>query len=109
MIITANRLSDGVVVFLGPQGRWVEQLQEALVLSPAASESALVQAQKDEARQIVVGPYTVDVDESGATVAPKALREAIRARGPTVRPDLAKPSSPRPSSPRPSSPRPSSP
>ena len=90
MIITANRLTDGVVVFLGPQARWVEHLQEAAVFGSGESEAALAQAQRDEARQVVVGPYAVEVVRSGTRIAPKALREAIRADGPTVRPDLAK-------------------
>jgi hypothetical protein len=95
MVITANRLSDGVVVFLGPHARWVEHLRDAAVLASDESEAALAQAQQDEARQVVVGPYVVEVVRSGTTVAPKALREAIRAAGPTVRPDLAKASGPK--------------
>ena len=56
----------------------------------AATTAALARAQEDEARNLVVEPYAVAVEERNGHVAPKALREAIRAAGPTVRRDLGK-------------------
>jgi hypothetical protein len=38
----------------------------------------------------VVDPYLIEVTREGAVPRPVRLREAIRARGPTVRPDLGK-------------------
>ena len=87
-VITANRLADGAVVFLGRGMRWVVSLQEAAVLEPEEGDRALSQAREDEARQIVVEPYAIDVSESDGQIVAKALREAIRAHGPTVRRDL---------------------
>lgn len=91
VVITANRLADGAVVFLGRALHWVATMQDALVLSSGDSAGALRKAQEDEARQLVVEPYAVDVLDADGAIIAKARREAIRALGPTVRPDLAKP------------------
>ena len=89
-IITANRLTDGIVVFLGPQG-WVERLVDGTVLSDKASAAtALARAKGDEANDIVVEPYVIDVVDRNGAAAAKHLREVIRAAGPTIRRDLGK-------------------
>ncbi len=90
MVVTANRLTDGAVVFLGPDFRWVESLQGAFLVSEAEREKALARAKADEGLQIVVEPYLIDVIEGDGGIAAKHLREAIRASGPTVRPELGK-------------------
>ena len=52
--------------------------------------AALARAKQDEASNIVVDPYAIAVEERNGHLAPKALREAIRAAGPTIRRDLGK-------------------
>ena len=47
-------------------------------------------AKEDEGQNLVVDPYAVAVEIRNGHVVPKALREAIRAAGPTVRRDLGK-------------------
>lgn len=90
-IITANRLNDGVVVFLDPQNRWVEALAQGGVWTDKDSAGeALATAKMDEARDIVVEPYLIDVVDRNGAVAAKHLREVIRAAGPTIRRDLGK-------------------
>jgi hypothetical protein len=42
------------------------------------------------AARVVVGPYLIDVAVEGGTIRPLHYREMIRARGPSVRPDLGK-------------------
>ena len=91
VVITANRLTDGIVVFLDAGFGWVTSLQDAAVLD--AGDAALARAKQDEARQIIVEPYAIEVSGARPAIAPKALREAIRAHGPTIRRDLAKPNS----------------
>lgn len=89
-VITANRLIDGIVVFQASEG-WVEDFAQAAVYQTAeASKAALARAKEDEARDIVVEPYAVVVELRSGHYAPKALREFIRASGPTTRPDLGK-------------------
>ena len=90
-VITANRLTDGVVVFRTGDEGWSEDFNRAAVLpDPEATTNALKGAKQDEANSIVVDPYAVAVEERNGHLAPKALREAIRAAGPTIRRDLGK-------------------
>jgi hypothetical protein len=89
-VITANRLIDGTVIFQNEAG-WVEDFARAAVYETAeASKAALALAKQDEARDIVVDAYPIVVEMRGGHYAPKALREFIRASGPTIRPDLGK-------------------
>jgi Protein of unknown function (DUF2849) len=90
-VITANRLADGVVVFQTADRGWSEDFNRAAVWrDAAATAAALARAKEDELQNLVVEPYPVPVDERNGHVAPKALREAIRAAGPTTRRDLGK-------------------
>jgi hypothetical protein len=90
-VITANRLTDGVVLFQTAEGGWSDDFNRAFVLvSPQASVQALARAKLDEESNIVVDAYAVPVEERNGHFAPKALREAIRAAGPTNRRDLGK-------------------
>lgn len=90
-VITANRLADGVVVFQSADGSWSEDFNRAAVMADAeATAAALVRAKHDEANNLVVDPYATPVEERNGHFAPKALREAIRAAGPTNRRDLGK-------------------
>ena len=90
-VITANRLSDGVVVFQAVDAAWSEDFNRAAVLAdPQATADALARAKRDEANNLVVDAYAVPVEERNGHFAPRALREAIRAAGPTTRRDLGK-------------------
>jgi sulfite reductase (NADPH) hemoprotein beta-component len=90
-VITSNRLADGVVVFLSADGSWSEDFKRAAVLADAqATADALARAKRDEANNLVVDAYAVSVEGRNGHFAPKALREAIRAAGPTIRRDLGK-------------------
>lgn len=89
-VITANRLIDGIVVFQANDG-WVEDFAQAAIYETAdVSKAALARAKEDETRDVVVEPYAVVVELRSGHYAPKALREFIRASGPTTRPDLGK-------------------
>ena len=88
LIVTANRLADGIVVFQDAAGGWSEDFVRAAVHDDAAA--ALERAAKAVAACIVVDPYAIEVELRNGHYAPKALREAIRAAGPTVRRDLGK-------------------
>ena len=89
--ISANRLCDGVVVFLSPAG-WVEHLADAERFpDKAAAEAALeARARADEKRNLLVDPTAFELREAGGRIEAAHIREAIRANGPTVRPDLGK-------------------
>lgn len=84
-LITANRLFDGVVVFLSADG-WVADIARAAILNAAdALEAGLATAARSAAEHQIVDVNVIDVflDESGRPV-PVRLRERIRAFGPTV-------------------------
>ena len=90
-VITASRLADGVVVFQTADQGWSEDFNRAAVWPDAAATgAALARAKEDEAQNRVVEPYAVPIEIRNGHVVPKALREAIRAAGPTVRRDLGK-------------------
>ena len=88
---TANRLLDGETVWLGVNGRWVEDVNSALVINTEAEKAEQEAiAVKADADNVVVEPYEIDVTVEGANVVPVRFREKIRAAGPTFRLDLGK-------------------
>ena len=90
-IISANRLADGVVVFLGRDNAWVENMPEAEVFDgEAALAGGLARAKAAEGRNLVLDIAAVDVTGSGKGLAATHLREIIRSAGPTVRRDHGK-------------------
>lgn len=90
-VVTANRLSDGEVVWLGAAGRWVETFPEARILETREEEAAaLAEAEASAGRQEIVEPYAIDVTREEGHLKPVRFREQIRAAGPTIRLDLGK-------------------
>lgn len=88
---TANRLLDGEVVWLGAHGKWVEDVNSALVITTEAEkEDQAAVAHKADADNVVVEPYEIDLTVEGSTIVPVRFREQIRAAGPTFRLDLGK-------------------
>ncbi|MCI5045441.1 MAG: DUF2849 domain-containing protein [Aquisalinus sp.] len=88
--ITANRITDGVPVWLAGDGRWAELLSDAAVYEGDRAISALEFASQQEA--MVVGPYLMDVSMENGSVQPSGrttLREAIRDAGPTIPSDYS--------------------
>jgi len=84
-VLTANRLADGVAVWLNANGEWTLSLQEALVARHAEAEAALEAiGKKAYADNKVVDVNLVDVRETGGKLWPLRLRERIRAEGPTM-------------------------
>ncbi len=59
VVVTANRLGDGVVVYRTADGRWTEKLSEAGVLTTAPAATEVLQA-----------AIADDVGAVGAYVAP---------------------------------------
>ncbi len=89
MIATANRLHDGKVVYLSEDGIWQEALQQAVATADADGQAALeAQGRADEAALLVVGAYLMPVTEQEGALRPTSQREAIRARGPSIRLDF---------------------
>lgn len=80
-IVTANRLSDGAVVYLRGDRGWTGDLQHARALGDAqAADDLLAWARGQEA--VVCDPYLCEVGVEGARLLPLTARERIRAEGP---------------------------
>jgi hypothetical protein len=90
-VVIANRLRDGIVVFLGSEGRWVERVEACSPAADADGAAKLLElARQAEAAQEIVDPNLIDVEQRDGVFEPIKMREAIRAKGPTVRRDLGK-------------------
>jgi len=84
-VLTANRLSDGIAVWLDASGTWTEKLQDALVARHVEAVAALEDIGKRDLRQNkVVDVNVIEVEEVKGQLWPLRLRERIRAAGPTM-------------------------
>src|SRR5438067_35622 len=80
-VASANRLADGVVVFLDDAGQWTPRLDRAAMAHDKRGAEILLERAKIEGAS-VVDPFLVAVaeDDDGA-IWPLSLREKIRASG----------------------------
>ena len=85
-VITANRLGDGLVVFLDQDGGWTLDIATARVVEDGPDfDGALGYARAQHDARVVVEPYAIDVEVKDGVPVPTRLRERIRAdRGPTI-------------------------
>ncbi|NWJ23048.1 DUF2849 domain-containing protein [Rhizobium sp. RM] len=84
-VLTANRLDDGIAVWLDANGEWTENLQNSLVARHAEAIASLEEiGKRDFSANKVVDVNIVDVVEENGRLWPTRLRERIRAAGPTV-------------------------
>lgn len=89
-VITANKLTFGEVVYWAQSRGWQDSLQQAHVLDDVGAEEALKLAAGSVQRCEVVAPYAFPVRVEHGRIIPVSARELIRARGPSVRPDVGK-------------------
>jgi uncharacterized protein DUF2849 len=90
-VLTANRLSDGDVVFLTRSGSWSLSVDDAaLALEPDAAKALEARGREAEEANTVTGAYLVDAERRDGRVRALHIRERIRTLGPTVRQDLGK-------------------
>ncbi|MET0302126.1 MAG: DUF2849 domain-containing protein [Methyloceanibacter sp.] len=79
-VVTANRLIDGIVVYLASDGGWTEEIGRARLAETEDEVKALeAEAAKDIAARKVVAVYPMDVAIRDGTVDPLSVRERIRA------------------------------
>jgi hypothetical protein len=90
-VVIANRLTDGIVVFLGRDARWVENLVDCPpAQSDEEAEGLLARGVAAESAQEVVGPDLIEVELRDGVLTAIKMREAMRAKGPSIRTDLGK-------------------
>ena len=84
VVVTANRLDDGAVIYRTSSGQWSTRLEQAVVVTTAAAATTLLTAATADDIN-AVGAYVAPVrhDADGA-LQPGNLREMIRHAGPTV-------------------------
>ena len=84
VVVTANRVADGAVVYRSADGDWTTKLDAAAVATdPARARAMIAEATADDLR--AVGPYIAPVElAEGGQVRPGNLRELIRLAGPTI-------------------------
>ncbi|MEQ1887666.1 MAG: DUF2849 domain-containing protein [Alphaproteobacteria bacterium] len=83
-VITANRLRDGIVIYLRAHGdhfHWSENIRDASVFEAGDVNAVLARASVDVRENRIVDPYAIGV---GADHTPLTQREAVRAGGPTI-------------------------
>lgn len=86
-IVTANRLTDGAVIYVGVEGELVDRIALAARFDDAAAEAALGRIRA--LPTVIAAAYLIDADAAGPA-GRERLRETIRMSGPSVRPDLGK-------------------
>ncbi len=80
-IVTANRLSDGRVIYAGVDNQPVDRIDQASVLDDPAAE--IVLAEVAGRPEVFVNPYLVEVQDRTPSGRDR-LKERIRSAGPTV-------------------------
>lgn len=94
-VVSANRLVDGIVVYMGNDGGWPEAFDRAKIFAAEAeAEAALLIARADAKRNLVVDPFLVEISSSAPSIGEEcmgheivqavSLRNKIRAGGPTI-------------------------
>ena len=88
-VVTANRLRDGVIVWLTPALTWSEDYAESKILRDEAEAKATLDATAvDVKARLVIGPYLAEFHETPEGLQAASARERIRAsRLPTITPD----------------------
>ena len=89
VVVTANRTTDGAVIYRTTDGRWSADLAAAAVVTSARDAGVLLAAAVADDLG-AVGPYVAPVVLGpDGRAQPANLRERIRLVGPTVAPPRA--------------------
>ena len=79
-VVTANRLTDGIVVYLALDGSWTEELRHArLAETEEATKKLEEEAAKAVAERKVVAVYPMEVALQNGELVALSVRERIRA------------------------------
>lgn len=88
-MITANRLSDGTVVYFTADQGWSESFADGAIWTDKESADGALNASEEAVKaRLVVAPYLFDVALTEGGPEPTSARERIRAaHKPTFEPD----------------------
>jgi hypothetical protein len=83
-MVTANRTSDGIVIYRTAQQDWSADLADAAIVRTSDEAKALLaEANADDVGAVGAYIAPVDVNDGGA-IRPGNLREHIRSKGLTI-------------------------
>jgi len=80
-ILTANRLSDGAVVYYQGKKNWPQWIDSALAF---ASVEGAERCLESVTELDLVGVYIIPVEQVAGRLCPLSMREQLRAQGPSV-------------------------
>ncbi len=84
-IVTANRLTDGTVVYLTAHGDWSESIADGRIArGEFETRDLMAWADRSADQDEVVGPYLMAIGLADSGNRAIGMRETIRAGGPTV-------------------------
>ena len=88
-MIIANRLTDGLVVFMTADGSWVESIADGILIPDETEAERLLEVGKDAERNCqVIDACLIEVEERANVRTPTSYREEIRARGPSIQAEV---------------------
>jgi hypothetical protein len=84
LVATANDLRTGAVVYRSPDGAWQRDIARAEIAEGKETAADLQQRAEADLLVRVADLALIPIIRDGAFVRPAALREIIRATGPTI-------------------------
>ncbi|MBL8572417.1 MAG: DUF2849 domain-containing protein [Hyphomicrobiaceae bacterium] len=81
VIVVAQDLREGHVVFVGSQGLTRDWREAVVAATPEAGEALLARARIDEAANSIVGAELVEVEQRAEGIRPIHYRERFRVYG----------------------------
>jgi hypothetical protein len=84
LVATANDLRTGAVVYRSPDGAWQRDIARAEIADGKDAAAHLQQRAEADLAVRVADLALIPIIRDGAFVRPAALREIIRATGPTI-------------------------
>ncbi len=82
-VVTANRTTDGAVIYRTPARDWSTAIERAAIVR-AADEARALLAESTADDLGAIGAYIAPVVVDGGTIKPGNLREQIRVSGVTI-------------------------
>jgi hypothetical protein len=84
-VITGNILATGRPAYRTAAGDWSERIEDAETFDNEEDAEAVLADVRDNEKR-ATGSYLINVEAPGQPAAREAMRENIRAHGPTVHP-----------------------
>jgi len=80
-VASANRLSDGAVVFLDDAGEWTTRLDRAALAREKRTAEILIERARAEGASVVEPFLVAVIEDVDGSLEPLSLREKIRVSG----------------------------